>query len=116
MFCFQIVVNALIMAVPSIINVLLVCLVFWLIFAIMGVQFFSGKFWKCVDSTGEKVSKEIVKTKDDCNSTMYSWQNSKINFDHVGNAFLALFQIVCANLILFSFVYDPRYVWLKLLR
>ncbi|KAH3837491.1 hypothetical protein DPMN_110882 [Dreissena polymorpha] len=89
----RIVVNALIMAVPSIINVLLVCLVFWLIFAIMGVQFFSGKFWKCVDSTGEKVSKEIVKTKDDCNSTMYSWQNSKINFDHVGNAFLALFQI-----------------------
>jgi hypothetical protein len=35
---FQIVVNALMYAIPSIFNVLLVCLVFWLIFSIMGVQ------------------------------------------------------------------------------
>ena len=45
----QIVVNALMYAIPSIINVLLVCLVFWLIFSIMGVQFFGGKFYKCID-------------------------------------------------------------------
>jgi len=44
------VVNALIQAVPSISNVLLVILIFWLIFAIMGVNFFSGKFYKCVDA------------------------------------------------------------------
>ena len=36
-------------AIPSIFNVLLVCLVFWLIFSIMGVQFFGGKFYKCID-------------------------------------------------------------------
>jgi hypothetical protein len=35
-----VVVNALIKAIPSICNVLLVCLVFWLIFGIMGVQLF----------------------------------------------------------------------------
>ena len=46
---FQIVVNALMYAIPSISNVILVCLVFWLIFSIMGVQFFAGKFGKCVD-------------------------------------------------------------------
>lgn len=40
-------------AIPSIFNVLLVCLVFWLIFSIMGVQFFGGKFFKCVDESGE---------------------------------------------------------------
>lgn len=40
-------------AIPSIFNVLLVCLVFWLIFSIMGVQFFGGKFFKCVDEDGE---------------------------------------------------------------
>lgn len=40
-------------AIPSIFNVLLVCLVFWLIFSIMGVQFFGGKFFKCVDDDGE---------------------------------------------------------------
>lgn len=40
-------------AIPSIFNVLLVCLVFWLIFSIMGVQFFGGKFYKCIDKYGE---------------------------------------------------------------
>lgn len=42
----QVVVNALIQAIPSIFNVLLVCLILWLIFAIMGVQMFAGKFHK----------------------------------------------------------------------
>ena len=42
----QVVVNALVQAIPSIFNVLLVCLIFWLIFAIMGVQMFSGKYYK----------------------------------------------------------------------
>ena len=43
---FQVVVNALVQAIPSIFNVLLVCLIFWLIFAIMGVQLFAGKYFK----------------------------------------------------------------------
>ncbi len=38
--------NALVQAIPSIFNVLLVCLIFWLIFAIMGVQMFAGKYYK----------------------------------------------------------------------
>lgn len=49
----RIVVNALMYAIPSIFNVLLVCLVFWLIFSIMGVQFFGGKFFKCLDDDME---------------------------------------------------------------
>lgn len=52
-------VNALMYAIPSIFNVLLVCLVFWLIFSIMGVQFFSGKFYKCVDQNGERLDVEV---------------------------------------------------------
>ena len=51
-FYTQVVVNALIQAVPSISNVMLVILIFWLIFAIMGVNFFKGKFYKCVDGEG----------------------------------------------------------------
>lgn len=43
---FKVVVNALVQAIPSIFNVLLVCLIFWLIFAIMGVQMFAGKYYK----------------------------------------------------------------------
>ena len=51
----QVVVNALIKAIPSIANVLIVCIVFWLIFGIVGVQMFAGKFFKCVDENGIKV-------------------------------------------------------------
>ncbi|XP_060529257.1 sodium channel protein 60E-like isoform X2 [Cylas formicarius] len=89
----RIVVNALMYAIPSIFNVLLVCLVFWLIFSIMGVQFFSGKFYKCVDEEGERLDVEIVNTKWDCDRLNYTWINSKISFDHVGIAYLALFQV-----------------------
>ncbi|XP_025994823.1 sodium channel protein 60E isoform X2 [Solenopsis invicta] len=89
----RIVVNALMYAIPSIFNVLLVCLVFWLIFSIMGVQFFGGKFYKCVDEFGTLLDISVVNTKDECFSKNYTWVNSKINFDHVGNAYLALLQV-----------------------
>ena len=89
----RIVVNALMYAIPSIFNVLLVCLVFWLIFSIMGVQFFGGKFFKCLDDDGELVSISIVNDQWQCLNLNYSWVNSKINFDHVGMGYLALFQV-----------------------
>lgn len=71
----RIVVNALMYAIPSIFNVLLVCLVFWLIFSIMGVQFFSGKFYKCVDQFGERLDVEVsYQTPSTLHST-YSFNN-----------------------------------------
>nr|XP_037873383.1 voltage-dependent cation channel SC1 isoform X2 [Bombyx mori] len=89
----RIVVNALMYAIPSIFNVLLVCLVFWLIFSIMGVQFFGGKFFKCVNEEGELLPLDIVNDKWECYYNNFSWVNSKISFDHVGIAYLALFQV-----------------------
>ncbi|XP_045452593.1 sodium channel protein 60E [Melitaea cinxia] len=89
----RIVVNALMYAIPSIFNVLLVCLVFWLIFSIMGVQFFGGKFFKCVNAEGELLPLEIINDKWECYYNNFSWINSKISFDHVGIAYLALFQV-----------------------
>ncbi|OXU24164.1 hypothetical protein TSAR_009732, partial [Trichomalopsis sarcophagae] len=89
----RIVVNALMYAIPSIFNVLLVCLVFWLIFSIMGVQFFGGKFFKCLDEQGMLLDISVVNTKEDCFRQNYTWENSKITFDHVGIAYLALFQV-----------------------
>ena len=41
----KVVVNALVGALPDIFNVLVVCLIFWLIFAIIGINFFMGKFY-----------------------------------------------------------------------
>ncbi|XP_076069518.1 sodium voltage-gated channel paralytic isoform X2 [Oratosquilla oratoria] len=89
----RVVVNALVQAIPSIFNVFLVCLIFWLIFAIMGVQLFAGKFHKCVDDKGETLDAEEVGTQEECCRKNYTWENSEINFDHVGMAYLALFQI-----------------------
>ena len=92
----QVTVNALFSSIPGIGNVLLVCLVFWLIFSILGVQLFAGKFYKCVDSEGNRLSASEVYDKAACISSngTYTWINSNINFDNVANGFLALFQMV----------------------
>ncbi|XP_071965446.1 sodium channel protein 1 brain-like [Antedon mediterranea] len=89
----KIVVNALAHAIPAIGNVLLVCLVFWLIFSIVGVQFFGGRFFKCVDDDGEILSIDIVDNKTECIYKNYTWINTNINFDTVINGYVALFQV-----------------------
>ncbi|KAL0271720.1 UNVERIFIED_CONTAM: hypothetical protein PYX00_008718 [Menopon gallinae] len=89
----RVVVNALVQAIPSIFNVLLVCLIFWLIFAIMGVQLFAGKYFKCVDQNKTAVNHEIIPDKNACITENYTWENSAMNFDHVGKAYLCLFQV-----------------------
>ncbi|CAL8088469.1 unnamed protein product [Orchesella dallaii] len=90
----KIVVNALTYAIPSIFNVLLVCLLFWLIFS---VQFFKGQFFKCVDGNGEKVDPKLAPTKDVCcskaTSLGYSWINTVSNYDNVFEGYLSLFQV-----------------------
>ncbi|XP_023211604.1 sodium channel protein para-like isoform X2 [Centruroides sculpturatus] len=96
----RVVVNALVQAIPAIFNVLLVCLIFWLIFAIMGVQLFNGKFHKCVDEEGEKLNWTFIPTKDACVERNYTWFNPLINFDNVLNAYLALFQVVSMNFLI----------------
>lgn len=89
----RVVVNALVQAIPSIFNVLLVCLIFWLIFAIMGVQLFAGKYFKCVDANKTALSYEIIPDYNACVAENYTWLNSPMNFDHVGKAYLCLFQV-----------------------
>ena len=100
-FIFQVVVNALIQAIPAIFNVLLVCLVFWLIFSIMGVNLFGGKYYKCLDADGNRLNFSIVQNKSQCKaleeSMNYTWFNPKINFDNVLIGYLALFQVVSSN-------------------
>ena len=97
----QVVVNALVGAIPSIFNVLLVCLIFWLIFSIMGVNLFAGKYYYCWNDTSEEYFDwETVNNKTECfalihaNNTEVRWRNVKINFDNVGAGYLALLQVV----------------------
>ncbi|KAK2821990.1 hypothetical protein Q5P01_022055 [Channa striata] len=92
----RVVVNALIGAIPSIMNVLLVCLIFWLIFSIMGVNLFAGKFGKCVNRTGFTHSVSVVNNKSEClamNETQFYWTKVKVNFDNVGLGYLSLLQV-----------------------
>ncbi|KAJ8277576.1 hypothetical protein GJAV_G00076860 [Gymnothorax javanicus] len=92
----RVVVNALIGAIPSIMNVLLVCLIFWLIFSIMGVNLFAGKFGRCVNRTGYIYNVSMINNKSDClavNDTQFYWTKVKVNFDNVGAGYLALLQV-----------------------
>lgn len=102
------VVNALVGAIPSIMNVLLVCLIFWLIFSIMGVNLFAGKYYYCFNETSEEYFPvDVVNNKTQCvalmeqNYTEVRWKNVKINFDNVGAGYLALLQVVRVSLLLF---------------
>ncbi|XP_073097680.1 sodium channel protein type 3 subunit alpha isoform X2 [Manis javanica] len=92
----RVVVNALIGAIPSIMNVLLVCLIFWLIFSIMGVNLFAGKFYHCVNvTTGNMFEVSEVNNLSDCQALgkQARWKNVKVNFDNVGAGYLALLQV-----------------------
>lgn len=89
----KVVVNSLLFAIPGIGNVLLVCMVFWLIFSIVGVQFFGGKFFRCVDIRGKRLPVNIVANKTECSRLRYRWINANINFDNVINGLIALFQV-----------------------
>ncbi|XP_023683783.1 sodium channel, voltage-gated, type I like, alpha b isoform X7 [Paramormyrops kingsleyae] len=92
----RVVVNALLGAIPSIMNVLLVCLIFWLIFSIMGVNLFAGKFYHCVNTTNDEMfSTDVVNNKTQCKALedKARWKNVKINFDNVGAGYLALLQV-----------------------
>ncbi|XP_033954757.1 sodium channel, voltage-gated, type I like, alpha b isoform X2 [Pseudochaenichthys georgianus] len=93
----RVVVNALLGAIPSIMNVLLVCLIFWLIFSIMGVNLFAGKYYYCVNTTNDEIFPiDVVNNKSECLNLVNDsarWRNVKINFDNVGAGYLALLQV-----------------------
>uniref|UniRef100_A0A673Y2V9 Sodium channel protein n=1 Tax=Salmo trutta TaxID=8032 RepID=A0A673Y2V9_SALTR len=95
----RVVVNALVGAIPSIFNVLLVCLIFWLIFSIMGVNLFAGKYYYCFNTTSEeRFSADVVNNKTECFQLMEGnddvrWMNAKVNYDNVAMGYLSLLQI-----------------------
>nr|XP_054492129.1 sodium channel protein type 2 subunit alpha-like isoform X7 [Agelaius phoeniceus] len=95
----RVVVNALTGAIPSIMNVLLVCLTFWLIFSIMGVNLFAGKFYHCVNTTNNEIfTPEQVSNKRMCENISRTtggvrWKNVKVNFDNVAIGYLSLLQV-----------------------
>jgi len=98
------VVEAIIRCIPPFVNIAMVSTVFYLIFAILGVQFWAGKFWSCTDPSvagadecwgtfEEDVHGDGVIT----NSTR-EWKNAPIHFDDVQQGMLTLFEVASLEL------------------
>ena len=81
-------INSLIFSIPFMLNLLLVCFIFFLMFGIFGVNFFKGTFYKCFD-----IDLSNVTTKWDCMDRGGNWVNEKINFDSILEAMVSLYVI-----------------------
>ncbi|RZC41995.1 Ion trans, Na trans assoc, and/or PKD channel domain containing protein, partial [Asbolus verrucosus] len=88
-----IITNTLTQSKSGICSALFLCLLIWLFFAILGVQLFAGKFFKCIDDNYTVASFEIIPDFYSCMFNNFTWENSPMNFDHVGNAYLSLFEV-----------------------
>lgn len=88
-------------SVPSMCSTLLVILFVWLIFSLVGVNLFAGRFAHCFNKTsGTFLPEFLVENKSMCltfslNSTEVHWKNYiKFNFDNVGMGLLSLLIMV----------------------
>lgn len=81
-------------------NVTILLVMFVFIFAILGVQLFSGLMYRCNDSTVPGVEECVGAFIDDTGVEVDRvWSRPFHNFDSLGRALLTLF--VCSTLVLF---------------
>uniref|UniRef100_W5LLA1 Calcium voltage-gated channel subunit alpha1 I n=1 Tax=Astyanax mexicanus TaxID=7994 RepID=W5LLA1_ASTMX len=84
----KLVVETLITSLKPIGNIVLICCAFFIIFGILGVQLFKGKFYYCVGLDVKNIT-----NKSDCLSAKYKWVHHKYNFDNLGQALMSLFVL-----------------------
>lgn len=84
----KLVVETLISSLRPIGNIVLICCAFFIIFGILGVQLFKGKFYYCEGSDTRNIS-----TKAECRAAHYRWVRRKYNFDNLGQALMSLFVL-----------------------
>ncbi|KAG8012973.1 Sodium channel protein PaFPC1, partial [Nibea albiflora] len=95
----RVVVQVLVRTIPAMFDGLLVFLVVWLVFSILGVNLFAGKFFFCYNKTSEEMFHyDTVNNRSEClalmeNYSEVSWENAKSNYDNVQNGFLSLLQL-----------------------
>ncbi|RWS25569.1 putative voltage-gated sodium channel FPC1 alpha subunit-like protein, partial [Leptotrombidium deliense] len=90
----KLIVNTFWKSLPGIANAIFVILVSWLVYAIIGVQLFGGRFYYCYDFVYDTVvNVSIVSSKPECLLKNYTWVNAEMNFDHIFNAYLSLLEI-----------------------
>uniref|UniRef100_A0A8C6VWM0 Voltage-dependent T-type calcium channel subunit alpha n=1 Tax=Nothobranchius furzeri TaxID=105023 RepID=A0A8C6VWM0_NOTFU len=84
----KLVVETLMSSLKPIGNIVVICCAFFIIFGILGVQLFKGKFFVC---QGEDMRN--VTNKSDCLQANYKWVRHKYNFDNLGQALMSLFVL-----------------------
>ncbi|KAM4573130.1 sodium channel protein type 4 subunit alpha B-like isoform 2-T2 [Odontesthes bonariensis] len=96
----RVVLRSLRLGLPSLCRSLLVTAFIWLLFGLLGMDLFAGKFYFCFNETSEEYfALEEVSNKTECltlqmlNFTEVRWRNAKFNFDNVGMSFLSLFIV-----------------------
>jgi len=95
----RLVVRSLAAATGPISQTMAIASVFFIIFAILGVQLMNGQFYYCAKNDGGWEWIQDVSTKAECQSlealypTLYRWQNRNLNFDNTWNALITLFFV-----------------------
>eukprot|EP01028_Stygiella_incarcerata_P002064 TRINITY_DN1385_c0_g1_i6.p1 TRINITY_DN1385_c0_g1~~TRINITY_DN1385_c0_g1_i6.p1 ORF type:complete len:1121 (-),score=310.44 TRINITY_DN1385_c0_g1_i6:71-3433(-) len=91
----RMVVYSMLQAIPAIVNVFIVLLLFHIIFGIMGLQFFMGKFYSCNDSSVKNKSEciGVCAVGSKCEGESRSWDNATSHFNHIFAACLTLFEV-----------------------
>uniref|UniRef100_UPI00358FD224 voltage-dependent T-type calcium channel subunit alpha-1H-like n=1 Tax=Myxine glutinosa TaxID=7769 RepID=UPI00358FD224 len=84
----KLVVETLISSLKPIGNIVLICCAFFIIFGILGVQLFKGKFYYC-----EPHDLKYIANKSECLQHGNKWMRHKYNFDNVGQALMSLFVL-----------------------
>ncbi|XP_030638815.1 voltage-dependent T-type calcium channel subunit alpha-1I [Chanos chanos] len=84
----KLVVETLITSLKPIGNIVLICCAFFIIFGILGVQLFKGKFFYCLGLDVRNIT-----NKSDCLLANYKWVHHKYNFDNLGQALMSLFVL-----------------------
>nr|XP_033816543.1 voltage-dependent T-type calcium channel subunit alpha-1G isoform X3 [Geotrypetes seraphini] len=84
----KLVVETLMSSLKPIGNIVVICCAFFVIFGILGVQLFKGKFFFC---QGEDIRN--ITNKSDCLEAKYKWARHKYNFDNLGQALMSLFVL-----------------------
>eukprot|EP00736_Rhodelphis_marinus_P000156 Rmarinus@m.17433 len=86
----KVVVNALFATFPPMMNVVVVCGLFYIIFGVLGVELWAGRMNYCLGG-GNEVKFSL--DKDACESAGYLWFKPHYSFDNIFEALLTLFEI-----------------------
>ncbi|XP_058236365.1 voltage-dependent T-type calcium channel subunit alpha-1H isoform X2 [Hemibagrus wyckioides] len=84
----KLVVETLITSLRPIGNIVLICCAFFIVFGILGVQLFKGKFYHC-----EGFDTRNITNRSECLQSNYRWVRRKYNFDNLGQALMSLFVL-----------------------